>query len=72
MQLSSCQYFDTCVHCIWQARSSDDYSPGNDQWKIGLSSMFTHALGVAPFKDNFWTTTSQPGDPYGGSSFYFD
>lgn len=26
--------------------------------------MVAHALGVAPFKDNFWTTTNQPGNPY--------
>lgn len=47
-----------------QARVSNDYQPGNEQWKIGISSMFAHALGVAPFKDNFWTTTNQPGNPY--------
>ena len=27
--------------------------------------MFAHAMGVAPFKDNFWSTTKQPGNPYG-------
>uniref|UniRef100_H2ZIV6 Uncharacterized protein n=1 Tax=Ciona savignyi TaxID=51511 RepID=H2ZIV6_CIOSA len=27
--------------------------------------MFAHALYIAPFKDTFWTTTVQPGSPYG-------
>ena len=27
--------------------------------------MFAHAMGVAPFKDNFWTTSDQPGNIYG-------
>lgn len=49
---------------VTQARASDDYSPGDDQWKIGMSSMFAHAMGLAPFKDNFWSTTEQPFNPY--------
>lgn len=27
--------------------------------------MFAHSLNIAPFKDTFWTTTEQPGSPYG-------
>lgn len=50
---------------ILQARVSDDYQPGNYQWKIGVTSMFAHALNIAPFKDTFWTTSHQPGNPYG-------
>ena len=51
---------------VTQARASDDYQPGmNNQWKIGLSSLLYSALGLAPFKDNFWTTQYQPGNPYG-------
>nr|KAG5710636.1 hypothetical protein BaRGS_013282 [Batillaria attramentaria] len=49
---------------VTQARASDDYSPGSDQWKIGVSSIFAYAMRIAPFKDNFWTTTVQPGNPY--------
>jgi hypothetical protein len=52
------------IPVVSQARVSNDYQPGNDQWKIGISSMFAHSLGVAPFKDNFWTTTDQPGNKY--------
>ncbi|CAH1778788.1 unnamed protein product [Owenia fusiformis] len=52
------------IPVVTQARVSDDYHPGNSQWKIGISSMFANALGYAPFKDNFWTTTVQPGTSY--------
>ena len=37
----------------------------NVQWKIGYSSLFADSLQIAPFKDNFWTTSVQPGNPYG-------
>ncbi|XP_055954459.1 uncharacterized protein LOC126814885 [Patella vulgata] len=55
---------------VTQARVSDDYSPGQDQWKIGISSIFAYAMGVAPFKDNFWSTTNQSGNPYSRSEPY--
>lgn len=58
------------IPVVSQGRVSTDYQPGNDQWKIGISSMFAHALGVAPFKDNFWTTTNQPGNPYNRTEPY--
>eukprot|EP01120_Amphizonella_sp_Union-15-10_P008061 TRINITY_DN2821_c0_g1_i1.p1 TRINITY_DN2821_c0_g1~~TRINITY_DN2821_c0_g1_i1.p1 ORF type:complete len:734 (+),score=155.15 TRINITY_DN2821_c0_g1_i1:26-2227(+) len=45
-------------------RASDDYHPDNAQWKIGVSSIVAYALGLAPSKDNFWTTPVQPGNPY--------
>ena len=50
--------------CSLQARVTDDYQPGNDNWKVGVSNLFAHALGVAPYKDTFWTTPEQPGNPY--------
>lgn len=49
----------------YQARVSGDYHPGKGQWKIGVSSLFAAAMGIAPFKDTFWTTEVQPGNPYG-------
>ena len=55
---------------LFQARASGDYRPNNDNWKIGVSSIFADALGLAPFKDNFWTTTDQPGNPYGDYHTY--
>jgi hypothetical protein len=51
------------------ARASGDYihpgPGGGHQWDIGMQSLFTHALGLAPSKDTFWSTEQQPGNPYG-------
>lgn len=55
------------VVALLQGRVSGDYKPGNTQWKIGVTSMFAHALYIAPFKDTFWTTTTQDGNPYKSS-----
>ncbi|XP_071834017.1 uncharacterized protein [Apostichopus japonicus] len=52
---------------LTQARASGDYQPGNDQWDIGLTSIMHHAIRIRPFKDNFWTTTTQPGNIYARS-----
>ncbi|XP_070576646.1 uncharacterized protein [Ptychodera flava] len=60
------------IPSVTQARASDDYQPGNDQWKIGLSSIMYHALGLAPFKDTHWTSQSQPGDPYHSTEPYVE
>lgn len=49
---------------VTQSRASGDYQPGNSQWNIGTSSILLHALGINPYKDNFWTTVTQPGNPY--------
>ncbi|XP_055899050.1 uncharacterized protein LOC106071759 isoform X1 [Biomphalaria glabrata] len=56
------------IPTVSQARVSGDYSPGGKQWNIGVTSMFVDALGVAPFKDTFWTTEVQPGSPYGNKT----
>ncbi|KAH3797073.1 uncharacterized protein LOC127837128 [Dreissena polymorpha] len=52
---------------VTQARASDDYHPGSNQWAIGISSIFAAAMGVAPYKDTFWSTEVQPGNPYKGT-----
>ena len=45
------------VDVVTQARASGDYQPNNDQWSgLGISSMFSWALGIAPLKDNFWSS----------------
>lgn len=53
---------------VTQARTSTDYAvhlDGNaQQWAIGISNMFVDAIGLAPFKDVFWSTSLQPGSPY--------
>ena len=45
-------------------RASIDYHLRERQWTIGITSMFADALGVAPFKDNFWSKKIQPGNRY--------
>lgn len=52
------------IGAVTQVRASDDYHPGNEQWRVGRTSLLAHALGLAPSKDNFWTSTSEPLNPY--------
>jgi hypothetical protein len=58
---------------VTHARASDDYAVSlmnrkKPQWNIGITSMFLHALGIAPFKDVLWSTLIQPGSPYGSTA----
>ena len=57
-------YFDS-----FKARVSEDYLTGSDQWKVGVSSIFARAMRIQPSKDTFWTTSTQPGNPYSITSF---
>ena len=48
---------------VTHARASDDYAVHlkdrtKSQWNIGISSMFADAIGLAPFKDVLWSTSS--------------
>ena len=56
------------INRVTQARVSDDYYihivQHISQWNIGISSMFVNALGMAPFKDVFWSNEIEPGSPY--------
>ncbi|XP_055899049.1 uncharacterized protein LOC106054416 [Biomphalaria glabrata] len=52
------------IPTVTQTRVSHDYNPGLRQWDIGVTSMFVDAVGLAPYKDTFWTTQKQPGSPY--------
>jgi hypothetical protein len=53
---------------VTQTRVSHDYGTHLvqriPQWNIGISSMFADALGMAPYKDVFWSTSNEPGAPY--------
>jgi len=53
---------------VTQARASNDYHPGGDQWRLGLTSMLLHAIGLAPSKDNYWSTDVQPGNKWGNTT----
>jgi hypothetical protein len=54
---------------VTHTRASTDYAVHlmgrAQQWAIGISSMFADAIGLAPFKDVFWSTSKQPGKSYG-------
>mgnify|MGYP001034620616 CR=1 FL=1 len=53
---------------ITQTRVSFDYTyqiKGQDPtWAIGIPSMFADAIGLAPFKDVFWSSSLQPNSSY--------
>jgi hypothetical protein len=54
---------------VTQTRTSGDYASdltkrNHSQWAMGISSMFADAIGLAPFKDVFWSTSLQPGSSY--------
>lgn len=58
---------------VTHARASDDYAVSlmdqrRPQWNIGITSMFLDAIGIAPFKDVHWSTSIQPGSPYGSDA----
>ena len=54
---------------VTQTRTSTDYafqlSGQARQWTIGISSIFSEAIGLASFKDVFWSNSQEPGRPYG-------
>ncbi|KAK7496959.1 hypothetical protein BaRGS_00011695, partial [Batillaria attramentaria] len=49
---------------VTQARVTDDYHLYRENWKIGVTSHFAAALGLAPSKDTFWTSMVEPGNRY--------
>jgi hypothetical protein len=50
---------------VTNARASGDYHPGAANFQIQTSSLFYWAIGIAPSKDDWWSTEVQPGSPYG-------
>ncbi len=70
----------TTLPAVTQIRASDDYNPAGDSnctppacnppvqsntYYIGTTSLLAWALDLAPSKDSFWSTPTQPGNPYG-------
>ena len=43
------------IPAVTQARASGDYHPGNDQWQVGVTAIFTSAIDIAPSKDSYWS-----------------
>jgi hypothetical protein len=54
----------TYFQAVTNARASGDYHPGASNFDISQSSLFYWAIGVAPSKDDYWTTEVQTGSPY--------
>eukprot|EP01114_Cavostelium_apophysatum_P013570 TRINITY_DN3316_c0_g1_i2.p1 TRINITY_DN3316_c0_g1~~TRINITY_DN3316_c0_g1_i2.p1 ORF type:complete len:780 (-),score=163.41 TRINITY_DN3316_c0_g1_i2:73-2412(-) len=52
------------IQSVTQIRASNDYNPNRRQWPIGKSSILAWSLGLLPFKDDFWSVSDQPGNPY--------
>ena len=53
---------------VTQARVSGDYHPGNNQWQIGVTSIFALALDIAPSKDSYWSMPNLQNQPYGNGT----
>jgi len=70
--MSHCRHMLASVEipAVTQARASGDYAQSRyDQWsQLGTTAMFAYALGVAPSKDNYWSTSIQKGNKWGDSS----
>jgi len=50
---------------VVQIRGSGDNVPGNiDNIKLGEINLLSYALGVASFKDGFWTVSEEDGNPW--------
>ena len=48
------------IPTVTQIRASDDYRPGNSNWRLGDTTIMAHALGLAAFKDDFHTLSNEP------------
>ena len=55
------------VESVNAARVSGDYRLSRDNWRIGLSSYLATSLGLAAFKDTFWSSPVNTEHP-----FYYD
>jgi hypothetical protein len=49
---------------VTQSRASDDYQPSNSQWQMFHTAQLIWAVGLVPYKDDFWTTSNQTGCRY--------
>ncbi|XP_050419530.2 uncharacterized protein LOC126832705 [Patella vulgata] len=52
------------IPVVTQGRVLFDNRPSSDHWTIGVSSLFAEAMGIAPYKDDFWSMEVQPGNGY--------
>ncbi|ELU14573.1 hypothetical protein CAPTEDRAFT_226975 [Capitella teleta] len=52
------------IPAVTQMRVSIDYQLRDNQYDIGITALFADSIGIAPFKDNFWSMSDQPGNKY--------
>eukprot|EP01084_Bolivina_argentea_P145762 255414_1 len=57
------------LQAVTQARASHDYHPGNDQWQIGISSVFLSAVDLGPSKDSYWSMNSPQAGHYPAGTY---
>ena len=73
MSLSRHVLSSLALSAVTQIRVTNDYATnwdyGGEQWRLGVSSLFASSIGLAPFKDVFWTTSRQPGNPYAFTTY---
>ena len=81
MEMSRFVLQSATLSSVTQIRASDDYNPAGDSgnctppacnppvqvdtYYIGTTSLLAWALDLAPSKDSFWSTPTQPDNPYG-------
>ncbi|KAK4310150.1 hypothetical protein Pmani_018263 [Petrolisthes manimaculis] len=51
----------TRLPAVTQIRVSDDYILCPHQWRIGVTSLLAHVLGLRPYKDVFWSSSINTG-----------
>lgn len=43
---------------VTNARATNDYHPSRQQWAVGQTALFYWALNILPFKDGFYSSTT--------------
>lgn len=59
MALPSDMLMSLLLPVVTNARASQDYGAGGNNWQIGGSSLLLSAVGMRASKDNFWTSTRE-------------
>ncbi|KAH3743766.1 Non-lysosomal glucosylceramidase [Pelomyxa schiedti] len=54
----------TEILAVTAARTSVDYQPSNEQWKVFFNNLLVWCLGLVPVKDTFWTSETESDCPY--------
>ncbi|ESO98844.1 hypothetical protein LOTGIDRAFT_231208 [Lottia gigantea] len=52
------------IPAVTQVKVSGRYMEDKGNWNIGSTSILAHALGLAPFKDTYWSRSVEDGNIY--------